>query len=155
MYDYYNKGRSLTLGSWCKWKIARLFFRTLETQIFNKPPPSPAYMSTPKKWVQAAPLKTVKIVRPPPACSGCERSIQQELKSGQGRSQPLTPGWARSRNISSIFPHFPECSLIFPESFFIFFLILVFRVGGSPTREGPGYATESGPKVLDYSAAFY
>ena len=47
----------------------------------------------------------------------------------------------QDKNISSIFPHFPVCSLIFPQSFFIFFLILVFRVGGLPTREGPGYAT--------------
>ena len=50
------------------------------------------------------------------------------------------PG-GQDKNISSIFPHFPEGSLIFPQNFFIFFLILVFRVGGSPTREGPGYAT--------------
>ena len=45
-------------------------------------------------------------------------------------------------NITSILPHFPVGSLIFPQIFFIFFLILVFRVGGSPTREGPGYATD-------------
>ena len=44
-------------------------------------------------------------------------------------------------NTSPIFPHFPVVSLIFPQIFFIFFLILVFRVGGSPNREGPGYAT--------------
>ena len=48
----------------------------------------------------------------------------------------------QDRNISSIFPNFPVVSLIFPQIFFIFFLILVFRVGGSPTRDGPGYATE-------------
>ena len=35
-------------------------------------------------------------------------------------------------NISSIVPHFPVCSLIFLQSFFIFFLIL----------EGPGYVTD-------------
>ena len=52
------------------------------------------------------------------------------------------PG-GQDRNISSILPHFPVGSLIFPQIFFIFFLILVFRVGGSPTREGPGYATGS------------
>ena len=50
------------------------------------------------------------------------------------------PG-GQDRMVSSIFPHFPVASLIFPQFFFIFFLILVFRVGGSPTREGPGYAT--------------
>ena len=48
----------------------------------------------------------------------------------------------QDKNISSIFPHFPIVSLIFPQIFFIFFLILVFRVGDSPTREGPGYATD-------------
>ena len=51
------------------------------------------------------------------------------------------PG-GQDRMISSIFPHFPVASLIFPQFFFIFFLILGFRVGGSPTWEGPGYATE-------------
>ena len=50
------------------------------------------------------------------------------------------PG-GQDRMISSIFPHFPVASLIFLQFFFIFFFILVFRVGGSPTREGPGYAT--------------
>ena len=38
----------------------------------------------------------------------------------------------------SIFPHFPVFSLMFPQFFFIFVLILVFREGGLPTREGPG-----------------
>ena len=47
----------------------------------------------------------------------------------------------QDQNISSIFPHFPVCCLIFPQIFFIFFLILVFRVDGSPIRECPGYAT--------------
>ena len=45
------------------------------------------------------------------------------------------------KNISSILPHFPVFSHIFPQFSFIFFLNLVFRVGDSPTREGPGYAT--------------
>ena len=49
------------------------------------------------------------------------------------------PG-GQDKNISSIFPHFPEGSFIFPQIFLIFFLILVVRVGGSPTWEGPGYA---------------
>ena len=46
----------------------------------------------------------------------------------------------QAKNISSIFAHFPVVSLILPQNFFIF-LILVFRVGEPPTRKGPGYAT--------------
>ena len=51
------------------------------------------------------------------------------------------PG-GQDKMISLIPLHFPVVSLIFPKFFSIFFLILVFRVGGSSTREGPGYATE-------------
>ena len=47
----------------------------------------------------------------------------------------------------SHFPHFflkfRSISLIFPQTFLIFFPILILRVGESPTREGPGYATAS------------
>ena len=50
----------------------------------------------------------------------------------------LSPPGGQDRSISSICPHFPVFSRIFPQ---IFFLILVFRVGDLPTREGPGYAT--------------
>ena len=43
------------------------------------------------------------------------------------------------------FPHFflkfRFIFLIFPQTLLIFFLILALRVGESPTREGPGYAT--------------
>ena len=43
------------------------------------------------------------------------------------------------------FPHFflkfQSIFLIFPQTLLIFFLILALRVGDSPTREGPGYAT--------------
>ena len=43
------------------------------------------------------------------------------------------------------FPHFFlkfwSIFLIFPQTLLIFFLISAFRVGESPTREGPGYAT--------------
>ena len=40
------------------------------------------------------------------------------------------------------FPHFfLKFRSIFPQTFLIFFLILALRVGKSPTREGPGYAT--------------
>ena len=44
------------------------------------------------------------------------------------------------------FPHFflkfQLIFLIFPQTLLIFFLILALRVGDSPTREGPGYATD-------------
>ena len=40
------------------------------------------------------------------------------------------------------FPHFfLKFRSIFPQTLLIFFLILALRVGESPTREGPGYAT--------------
>ena len=42
--------------------------------------------------------------------------------------------------------HFPHIFLkfrsIFPQTLLIFFLILALWVGESPTREGPGYATD-------------
>ena len=45
------------------------------------------------------------------------------------------------------FPHFflkfRSILLIFPQILLIFFLILALRVGKSPTREGPGYATNA------------
>ena len=50
------------------------------------------------------------------------------IKKKQDRSQPHSPGWTRV-----------PLYLFFPQ---IFFLILALRVGESPTREGPGYATE-------------
>ena len=44
------------------------------------------------------------------------------------------------------FPHFFLKFLsIFPQTLLIFFLILALRVGESPTREGPGYATKERP----------
>ena len=49
------------------------------------------------------------------------------------------------------FPHFFlkfwSIYLIFPQTLLIFFLILVLQVGGSPTREGPGYATDRNPEL--------
>ena len=39
------------------------------------------------------------------------------------------------------FLKFQSIFLIFPQTLLIFFLILTLRVGDSPTREGPGYAT--------------
>ena len=47
----------------------------------------------------------------------------------------------QDKNISSIYPVFSCSFSYFPQVFFISFLILVFRVGGSPTREGTGYPT--------------
>ena len=58
----------------------------------------------------------------------------------QGCSQPHSPGWARVP-LSSFFLKFWSILLILPQTFLIFFLILALRVGDSPTREGPGYAT--------------
>ena len=44
------------------------------------------------------------------------------------------------------FPHFfLKYRSIFPQTLLIFFLILALRVGDSPTREGPGYATGVAP----------
>ena len=71
------------------------------------------------------------------------------------------PG-GQDKNISSIFPHFPEGYSIFPQIFFIFFLILTVGVGGLPAQEGPGYATDApyfhSPvgtcTSLSYSSAF-
>ena len=44
------------------------------------------------------------------------------------------------------FPHFflkfLSIFLILPQTVLIFLLILALQVGASPTREGPGYATE-------------
>ena len=57
------------------------------------------------------------------------------------------PG-GQDKKISSIYPHFPVVSLIFPQIFFIFFHILVFQVGGLPTREGSSYATVKYPHAL-------
>ena len=54
----------------------------------------------------------------------------------------LSPSGGQDKNISSTFPHFPQM-------FFIFFLILVSRVGYLPTSEGPGYATAQLAKTLD------
>ena len=56
----------------------------------------------------------------------------------QGHSQPHSPGWARV----PLSYFFPQILINFSSNFTIFFLILALRVGESPTREGPGYATE-------------
>ena len=59
---------------------------------------------------------------------------------GQGRSQPHSPAWARVP-LSSFCPQNSMNFPIFPQTLLIFFHILALRVGESPTREGPGYAT--------------
>ena len=53
----------------------------------------------------------------------------------------LTVPGGQEFHFPHFFPKFRSILLIFPQTFFIFFLILVLRVGESPTREGPGYAT--------------
>ena len=80
----------------------------------------------------------------------------QLLMTSQGRSQPqlVISYWWPARAVASLtvsggqefhfphfFPKFWSFFLIFPQTFVIFFLILALRVGDSPTREGPGYAT--------------
>ena len=57
-----------------------------------------------------------------------------------GVGQPHCPGWARV-SFSSFFLKFLSIIFIFPQIFLIFVLILALRVGDSPTREVPGYAT--------------
>ena len=75
--------------------------------------------------------------------------LDDKLQLLQGNNEPKMEDTSRAiaslalqvgedKNISSIFPHFPVVSLIFPQ---IFFFILVFQVDSSPTWEGPGYPT--------------
>ena len=45
--------------------------------------------------------------------------------------------------------NFDQFFHIFPQFLPVVFLILVLRVGETPTREGPGYATDSRPFVLN------
>ena len=63
---------------------------------------------------------------------------------GKGRAvASLTVPGGQEFHFPHFFPKFWSFFLIFPQIFLIFFLILALRVGDSPTREGPGYATES------------
>ena len=85
----------------------------------------------------------------------CEIVARAYWTGSQNRSI-LTAGWSMiDRAVASLtFPggqefHFPQFFLkfwsifpIFPQTLLIFFLILALRVGESPTREGPGYATD-------------
>ena len=50
----------------------------------------------------------------------------------------LTIPGGQEFHFSHFFRKFWSIYLIFPQSLLIFFLILVLRVGGSPTLEGPG-----------------
>ena len=83
------------------------------------------------------------------------RSKPSSFGSRAGRSQPHSPGWVRVP-FSSFFLKFQSTFLIFPKTLFIFFLILALRVGESPTREGPGYATVRFFKsTYDFSCQIY
>ena len=62
--------------------------------------------------------------------------------------QPHILGWARVP-FSSFFLKFRSLFLIFPQTLLIFFLILALWVGESPTREGPGCATDQEPPFRD------
>ena len=89
-------------------------------------------------------------------CSVCRWGLSMKVRGNctpnqnwQGRSQPHSPGWARVP-LSSFFLKFQSIFLIFPQTLLIFFLILALRVGKSPTREGPGYATENWACFMRY-----
>ena len=53
----------------------------------------------------------------------------------------LTLQGEQAFNFPHFFLKFWSIFLSFPQIFFIFFLILVLRVGDSPTRKGPGYVS--------------
>ena len=53
----------------------------------------------------------------------------------------LTVPGGHELHFPNFFLKFRSVLLIFPQTLLIFFLILVLRVGDSPTWEGPGYAT--------------
>ena len=53
----------------------------------------------------------------------------------------LTVPGGQEFHLPHFFLKFRSIFLSFPQTFLIFFLILAIRVGESPTREGPGYAT--------------
>ena len=84
-------------------------------------------------------ISSISLFMKPLTCIHKVNQLQERSKAVASLS--LSGG--QDKNISSFFPHFPVVSLIFPQIFLNFFLILVFRVGGSPTAtlEGPGYTT--------------
>ena len=62
----------------------------------------------------------------------------------QGRAvASLTVSGGQGFHFPAFFLKFWSIFLTFPQTLPIFFLILALRVGESPTREGPGYATGS------------
>ena len=63
---------------------------------------------------------------------------QRKRSSTQGRSQIKSPGGQEF--------HFPHFFLKFWSIILIFPIFMAIRVGDSPTREGPGYATGSTSK---------
>ena len=66
--------------------------------------------------------------------------IKVELHK-QDRSQPHSPGWARVP-LSSFFPQISINFSYFSSNFtYFFFPLLALRMGESPTRKDPGYAT--------------
>ena len=86
----------------------------------------------------------------------CERKIRKVTNDFENVRKTYLIDSVRIRSIANLTVpggqefHFPHCLLkfrsiflIFPQTLFIFFLILVLRVGESPTREGSGYATGS------------
>ena len=97
----------------------------------------PVYLGPPSKE-NASPLYHIQHV-----FSRFFFSLSLSLSLGQGRSQPHSPGWARV-SLSSLFLKFRSIFLIFYQTLLIFFFILALRVGDSPTRKDPGYATALG-----------
>ena len=85
----------------------------------------------------------------PPTCGGRISSVSlfvklltciHKVNQLQERSKAvasLSLSGGQDKNISSFFPHIPVVSLISPQIFLHFVLILVFWVGGSPTAH-PG-----------------
>ena len=55
----------------------------------------------------------------------------------------LTVPGGQEFHFPQFFSNFDQFFLIFPQTLLIFFLIMALRVGKSPTRKGPGYATVS------------
>ena len=82
----------------------------------------------------------------------CILSFPGSLKARAVASLTVLGGQERGQEFH--FPHFFlkfwTSFLIFPQTLLIFFLILVHRVGESPTREGPGYATVEGLCLKDF-----
>ena len=76
-------------------------------------------------YLSNAPLRQIYIVAPTRAVAS------------------LTVPGGQEFHFPPFFLKFWSIFLIFPQTLLIFFLILALRVGDSPTREGPGYATGS------------